>query len=55
MRLKYVLPLDAGRERTVTPWGTFGFNGDETKLEDENERAGGFDVSVSGARRGDSK
>ena len=49
-----MLPLEAGLERTLRPWGAFGFNGEETKLA-ENERVGGFDGGDSGARRGWSK
>lgn len=56
MRLKYALPLEAGRDRMERPWGAFGFKGDETKWLEENERVGCcFDVGDSGGRRGDSK
>lgn len=52
--LKYVLPRDAGRDRTV--WGAFGLRGEETKLLDvENERLGGLDGDGSTDKRGCSR
>lgn len=51
MRLKYVLPRDAGRERM--PCGAFGLSGEDTKFPAaEKERAGGLAGGDSGGRSG---